>query len=498
VTQGSGTAAAAALPRRLERQAISLGAANAIDYAIQFLLPVVLVRFLTPEAFGAYRLLWLVAGTVMAVVTQAMAASLFYFLPRSGDEEKRLYINQVLLYLSAAGLIAACAVSGWNPWLPQNVRELSPDGALLPTFVMFWVVASLLDLIGSTEERVRWQTRTIVGLSALRAVALCAAVVLTRQLGPVLLALLGFAIFKFALLLTYVARYHGLKGPFLRRRAFTRQLRQTAPFAFTGALYGLRAQADQWVATALFSVGMFASFSIAALLSPLVHLCRVSVQQAFLPSISRLEAAGDLRGMLELNSRGSVLVATLVYPVLAFAFVFSAEIVTIIYTPAYVAAAPVMRVYILGLIALVIEPATLMLLLRQGPFSMRLGVLALALSVALSWTCARAGGLAGAAVGSVTAIYLEHLGTLWRISRCTGIPWRHLQDWRSLGLLLLCAALAGVISWAAVSGVPAGLGPEARVAAGGVLLAVAYLALLVMCGLARNWRAALEGALRRP
>src|SRR5437762_4026465 len=112
---GTGAAAALAVPYRLGHRAISLGAANAIDYAIQFLLPVVLVRYLTPEAFGSYRLLWLVAGTVMAVVTQAMAGGLYYFLPRSGDEEKRLYINQALLYLSAAGLIAACAVSGWNP-----------------------------------------------------------------------------------------------------------------------------------------------------------------------------------------------------------------------------------------------------------------------------------------------------------------------------------------------------------------------------------------------
>src|SRR5438105_2813605 len=175
----------------------------------------------------------------MAVVTQAMAGGLYYFLPRSGDEEKRLYINQALLYLSAAGLIAACAVSGWNPWLPQNVRQLSSNGALLPTFVMFWVVASLLDLIGSTEERVRWQTRTIVGLSALRAVALSAAAVLTRQLEPVLLTLVGFAIFKFALLLTYVARYHGLKGPFLRRRPRTRRLRQTDPVALRARVRGV-------------------------------------------------------------------------------------------------------------------------------------------------------------------------------------------------------------------------------------------------------------------
>jgi O-antigen/teichoic acid export membrane protein len=290
-------------------------------------------------------------------------------------------------------------VSPWNPWLPQSVRDLTPNPALLPAFVMFWVAGSLLDLMGSAEERVLWQTRTIIGLSALRAVALSAAAVLTRELEPVLLALLGFVILKFALVLTYVGRYHGLRGPFLRRRALAEQLRLSVPFALAGALFGLRGQADQWVATALFSVGMFASFSIATLLGPLVNLCRQSVLQAFLPSISRLEAAGDLRGMLELNGRGSVLVATLLYPLLAFAFVFSSEIVTIIYTSTYVAAAPVMRIYIVGLIALVIEPNTLMALLRQGPFILRLGVLALVLSVALSWACARVGGLAGAQAG---------------------------------------------------------------------------------------------------
>src|SRR5205814_10630188 len=105
--------------------------------------------------------------------------------------------------------------------------------------------------------------------------------------------------------------------------------------------------------------------------------------------------------------------------------------------------------------------------------------------------------LARVEVGSVTALYLEHGGALWRISRCTGIPWRQLQDWRWLGLLRLCAALAGRSSWMLVRGVPAGFGPEVRVAAGGVLLAVAYLALIVMCGLARDWRAALEGLRRR-
>jgi O-antigen/teichoic acid export membrane protein len=482
--------------QRLGRRAMSLAMASALDYALQFLLPVVLVRYLEPTAFARYRLLWLVAGTVMAVVTQAMAGSLYYFLPRSDADAKRLYINQTLLYLITAGLIAAAAVSVLDPWLPASVRGLAHNAGLVPAFVLLWVVGSLLDLIGSTEERVAWQTRVTVTLSLVRSLALSTAAILTRQLEPVLWALLGFVVFKVALLFAYVARNHGLRGPFLRRSTFADQLRQSAPFGFAGALYGLRAQVDQWVATALFSLGAFAALSIAALLAPLVQICRQAVQQAFLPSISRLQAAGDLRGMLELNSRGSVMVAALVYPLLSFAFAFSDEIVTVVYTSAYVDAAPVMRIYIVGLLALVLELATVMLLLRQGRFSMRLAVAALIVSVAISWSGAHAFGLPGAALGSVTAIYLEQVATLWRISGETAIPVRRLQDWSSLAWLLWCSAFAALIAWSVVGYLPATSKPVLRVAVGGVLLAATYVALVAGVSAIRGWHPALEGVRR--
>src|SRR5712671_6236967 len=164
----------------LTRRALSLGAANAFDYAFQFLVPVVLVRCLDPAAFGQYRLLWLAVGTVMAVVTMAVPGSLYYFLPRSEGAAKRLYINQAFVFLAAAGLVAAWAVSSWNPWLPEKMRGLAQHEAIVPTFVLLWVVASLLDLLPMVEERVMWQAKATIGLAALRAVTLSLAAILTR------------------------------------------------------------------------------------------------------------------------------------------------------------------------------------------------------------------------------------------------------------------------------------------------------------------------------
>jgi O-antigen/teichoic acid export membrane protein len=483
VQSEAGMAPPAETTGRLGRRALSLGVANAYDYAMQLLLPVVLVRCLEADAFGGYRLLWLAVGTVMSLAPLAMPQSLYYFLPGADRAGRRLYINQTLLFLAGAGFLAAWAVSGWNPWLPQKLHALAGHDIIVPAFLFLWLTASLLDMLPTVEERIAWQARATIGLSTLRALALSATALATQELAPVLAVLLVFAAFKVTLLLGYVARYHGLRGPLLRGGAFADQVRHAAPFGFSSALYGLRSQADQWIAAALFSLGSFAAFSIAAVLTPVVHLFRQSVNHAFLPSMSRLQAAGDLPGMLQLNSRANVLVAVLVYPLLAFAFTFAEELVTVVYTAAYVEAAPVMRVYIIAIAALTVELAGIMLLLREGVFALRLNVFALVLSVGLSWVAAQRYGLPGAALGSVLAVYVDRIVTLQRIALRTGMPLARLQNWRVLGVLLLFAALAALPAWFMVRHYFSANGALVHLAVGGAVLAATYAALLACTGM---------------
>ncbi len=489
---GGETATAMPAAPRLGHRALSLGAANAFDVAMQFILPVVLTRCLDAAAFGEYRLLWLVAGTVIAVATLAMPASLYYFLPRSDATGKRLYVNQTLIFLVLAGLVAAWAVSGWNPWLPEKLRGLARHEVVLPVFILMWVVASLLDVLPTAEERVKWQAKATVSLAVLRAVSLSLVAVLTRDLGPVLLVLLAFVAFKVVVLVGYIARFHGLRRPVLRWSALVDQLQYAAPLGAAGALYGLRTQADQWVVAALFPLSMFAAFSIAAVLGPLMNLFRQSVSYAFLPTMSRHQASGDIAGLLELNSRGNIMVGALVFPLFAFAFVFADELVTIVYTATYLDAAPVIRIYIVGIAALVVELSSLTMLLRQAVFVMVLNVAALVLAVALNWYAAVQIGLAGAAVGGVIVIYIDRMVTLWRISLLTEVPIRRLQDWKALALLVSFAALAALIAWGMVVLCFPASGPLIRGLVGGTTLALVYAAMAAMSGMGRAWIATLR------
>ena len=431
----------------LERRALSLGTANAIDYALQFALPMVLTRTLDAHSFGEYRLMWLAVSTLMLITPMCMAPSLYYFLPRSDRPTQRIYVNQTLVFLLGAGILSAWALSEWNPFLPGKFEAMNEGhGVVVPMFTLLWVFASVLDILPTAEERVAWQARIIVSLSATRAIALSAAALLTHELAPVLWTLLGFTALKSGILLHYVAKNHGLARPIARRDTFAAQVRQAAPFALSGALHGIRMQGDQWIAAAIFTVTQFASFSVATVLAPMVQIFRVSVNNVFLPSMSRLQAEGDHDGMLALNSRANCMVALLVYPMLAFAFVFAEQIITLIYTRTYLDAVPVLRIYSIGLLAFVVELVSTLFVLRQGPFAAKANGVVLAIALPMSYFGAVHFGLSGAAMGSVAAIYFERLLSLQRIGALTGRPIRSLQDWATLGALLTAAVLAAGVS----------------------------------------------------
>jgi O-antigen/teichoic acid export membrane protein len=476
----------------LKRRALSIGAVKVFDHAMQFLLPLVLVRCLDTATFGEYRLLWLAVGTIMSFATLNMCGTLYYFVPRSDSRGKRLYVHQALLFLVVSGLVCGFMLSPANPLLPAPMRPLEPYGLLVPAFMALWVIAALLDRLPTVDERIAWQAYATVGVSALRVLLTGLGAWFSGELRVVLWLLLAVVLVKVALLAYYVWRRHGLGRPWFEWPAFSEQFRHSAPLGLNGAFYGLRGNADQWVAASLFSLTSFAAFSIAAVVGQLVHILRHSVMEAFLPSMSRLQAAGNVRGMLEMNSRGNVIVGKLLYPALAFAFAFAPELVTIVYTASYSEAAPVMRVYIVGMLASVIEMGSLVMLLRQGTYALGVTAVTLAVSVTLSWAAAHYIGLAGAATGSVLAIYLDRLLVLRRVSLCTGIALPRLQDWRTLAVQLAFAAASGALAWVIVDALVAESAPLPRLAAGGGVFALAYAAAYLRQ--ARSIRNAKHGA----
>jgi O-antigen/teichoic acid export membrane protein len=177
-----------------------------------------------------------------------------------------------------------------------------------------------------------------------------------------------------------------------------------------------------------------------------------------------------------------VLVAGLLYPMLGFVVVYAEDIITLVYTASYLEAAPVMRIYAIGMTLLAIEVGSLLLLLRQGPYAIAVNAVALALSAAVSLAGALYFGLPGAALGSVVALLLDRAMTLRRIARAAGIPLSRLQDWRGLARTALIAAGGSLLAWGVTHAFFAHALPIARLAAGSVVLAAIYALFILRRG----------------
>ena len=466
----------------LKRRALSLGMVKAFDQAMQFLLPVVLVRCLDQATFGEYRLLWLAVGTLIGTATLNMAGTLYFFLPRSEPPARRLYVHQTLLYLVLVGILCGLLVSPLNPLMPETARELAKYGALVPVFVAVWFAALLIEYLPTIDERIGWAAAVTIGVSVVRTLLVAAGAWLTGDMRVMLWLLVAAASLKLGLLLFYVSRHHGLGRPWFDRGVFATQFRHSAPIGLSAALYGLRGQIDQWVAATLFALHSFAAFSVAAILGQVVYLFRTSVLEAFLPSMSRMQAAGEVAAMMDMNARANALVAGLLYPLLGYVVVYADDIVTLVYTASYLEAAPVMRIYAVGMVLLAVEVGSLLLLLRQGPYAILVNALALGLSASASIAGALYFGLPGAACGSMLALGLDRAMTLRRIAAKTGIPLSRLQDWKGMGRAALVAVFGSGLAWGITHAFFANAAPLARLAAGAVVLAAIYALFILRRG----------------
>lgn len=471
----------------LKRGAVTLTAANMLDFGLQFLLPVALVRLLPAQAFADYRLAWLAIGTAMAVAPFALPRSLFYFLPRTPQEGRAPYVHQTFVILLLSGLCAGLLLGPWNPLLPASLRAMSSASWFMPAFLGMWVAASLAEFLPNARGDVQAQAKVIVALAVLR-VAVVAAAAMSGRADIVFGALLGYAAIKLGVVLQHLWRHYGLGLLPLERSALRTQLAYVLPFGLASALFLLRGQADQWVAAALFPAAAFAAFSIGAVIMPLVALVRNSVSNAIAPRLSALESGKDQAGMLRLNQRANLASAFVLMPTLALTAVLAVHIVSVVYTAQYLAAADVMRINCLALLGVAVEVSTLTVVLNQGRFLLGVDALLLAVSIGAGFAGASLWGLPGAALGNVVTLAAGNAFSFWRVARVTGVPLRRLQQWgtllRILGATLIAAVPAVLLDRAGVVDAPL---PEALLI--GAAFAVLYVAMLGLAGLLPEARA---------
>jgi O-antigen/teichoic acid export membrane protein len=465
----------------MKRQIITLGIAYIAEFAIQLFTPIVLVRVLDGSSFGEYRLLWLTAATLLAIVPFGMPGSLAYFLPRHDLRDQAVFVRQALVYMATAGVLAGLALSPLNSILPHSLRTMTGADFAAPLFWALWVFGSTLDILPNAERRIELQAGLIFGLALLRGGAVIAAALLGGINAVIGILALVAATKVFLLLAIPTARY-GWQLWFGRMSRWLEQARYAVPIGANNAAYLLRLQADQWLVVVLFGSAQYGVYSIGVVALVLGTIIRTSVNNVIFPEMSKAQAEGDFSKVLGLNSRSNVAVALFVFPMLAYLFAAASPIIRLVYTDAYAGAIPVLRLNVVAFLFAVVEVTTVMLTLRQGPLLLRSSMISLPVGLLAGYAGSQAwgmpGAMAGAVVGNFAAISLVFAGA----SRLLALPVRELQDWPTITRIGGAAIIAGLAAYATLLLTPPTLGHFPALLVSGAVFCCVYLPSLVGLG----------------
>lgn len=423
------------------RSAAILTVGGMVEFALQFLVPVILVRYLEAGEFGVYRLLTLTLGTALALAPAFMPQSLYFYLPAASEARRRLVIGNVIAYLALMGILVAAIASPLNPLGGAMLHSLfHASHGLSALYLGLSVLLSITATVAIAEGRIIWHFTADLCIALLRSCLIAGAAILTRDLFWVVLALTVDACIRVAVGCAYLATRPGGMGIGIEPALLAGQLRYSLPFALGASLFAMRAQADQWIAVSLLPPAAFAAFTIGAVVLPVASLIRQPINNAMLPSLSTAFAAGRMDTVQRLLINGSSAATLILMPIAGTLFVLAPEIVALVYTDQYMPAVPAMRIYLVLIMMQSFAIGYAMPILDLGKVAVRINALGLAISVGFSLAGAWCFGLAGAALGSVVAFAVSETSNMRVIARLLGTSFWNMLPLR---LMLITGASAG-------------------------------------------------------
>jgi peptidoglycan biosynthesis protein MviN/MurJ (putative lipid II flippase) len=193
--------------------------------------------------------------------------------------------------------------------------------------------------------------------------------------------------------------------------------------------------------------------------------------------MSRNHAGGDVARALDLNNRGNLSICYLIYPFIAFIWIFAEPLIAFLYTDSYVDAVPVLRVYALNMLATSVELATVLLIYEQGRFVMLVSAGVLFGASLLSYAGALSFGLPGVAIGGLVGTIITRMLNFNRAAKVLQVGLGEIQDWSTLSRMLLASVLSGIVARVLTNLLPAAAHPLLVLILGFAILGAAYLGL---------------------
>lgn len=413
---------------------------------ITAILPIFLVRILTVEEIGIYKIFFVYLTIIPGLsMVSGLLSGLGYW---SGQKEA-----QAALQASAAGMLAlavalpllalafADSITGFMDWEPLYTTVFA--------FALFGVIASsFFEEAAIATGRVWLGAGLHSGFELIRALVVLGAALVTRDLGTVLIAYAVVSAFK--VITTYII---GIKIGIVGLKWSPAILRAVGTYAVPVSLawiFGIVIdKADQLILSTTISKEEFALYASGCLLIPPLFAVEQSITRVLIPQLSELFATGNSSRAARLYREAVENLGFILLPAVMGLVIFAAPIIEILFTPAYGAAAVYLHLFALTYLVLIIPYDAVPRAKGRAPWILRTFIIFSSLSALAALGLSSVLGATGALLGVLISKLLMRVYAIWHIRLDTGWRFKEFLPLPELRRLVLLCLVLGFFAVAA-------------------------------------------------
>lgn len=324
--------------------------AKIAGFALNTILPLLVVRYLTQENVGVYRQAFLVAANAVLVLPLGFSMSAYYFLNREPEKHPAAIFN-ILVFNFAMGAAAFLVLFFFPQILGVTFQspELTRLAPLIGIAIWLWIFSGFLETAALALQQARLAAVFIVLSQLLKTAFMITAVVFFNSVDSLLYAAIALFSIQSVVLAAFLHRrfpnlWSSIDPPFFRK-----QLAYALPYGLSMILYVGQTDIHNYFVSHSFSAAEFAIYSVGCFQLPLIAMLYESVGAVMIPRISQLQDEGKKREILELTAAATQKLSFFYFPLFAFLMIVANEFITTLFTKDYAASAAIFQINLLAL-----------------------------------------------------------------------------------------------------------------------------------------------------
>ena len=331
----------------LKTQSAWLLFAKLLGFAFAFILPLIVVRVLSKEEFGLYRMSFLLVMNAVAILPFSISLSAYYYLARDKTKRPAAVLNIMLVHLLVG--VLACLFTIFFPGLigiafgSERLGELAP---LIGLAILLWLFSVFLEHVAVANREPKVSTVFIVFAQLSKTVLLAGFALWFGTVESILWAAIVQALIQTLILIVYLHKRFPRYWAAFDWEFFKEHIAYAAPFGFAGTLWFIQTDLHYYFVNYRFGEAMLAVYAIGCFQLPLVNMISESVISVLIPRMSELEIEDDKQEMIRLSARAMEKLAFVFFPFYTFLIVVAELFIVTLFTDKYLESIPIFIIFL--------------------------------------------------------------------------------------------------------------------------------------------------------